>query len=175
MWSLPVYASHSEKVCTRPVATRTMPTNAMSKSGTPRMSVGVSSAMTGSFAAHSPITARPASVKPMNVAPPSPRKIFARPRRKLYGRNPRHAPTRGGAREPVRRQVEHDAVRDRHGGRADLSEQLEPRRQVRDIVEDAEGDHDRRADGHALEVAREIEVQQHGRREAAVHGPAPGP
>src|SRR2546427_2913170 len=65
----------------------------MSKSGTPRMSAGVSSAMSEFWSAHSPITARPASVKPMNVAPPSPRKILARPGRKLYGRKPRHAPT----------------------------------------------------------------------------------
>ena len=57
------------------------------------MSAGVSSAMSEFWSAHSPITARPASVKPMNVAPPSPRKILARPGRKLYGRKPRHAPT----------------------------------------------------------------------------------
>src|SRR5438094_743519 len=93
MWSFPVYASHSWSECTLPVTTRTMPTNAMSNSGTPRISIGVNSDTTGSRAAHTPIAARPARVKPMKLAPLSPRKIVAPPGRKLYGRNPRHAPT----------------------------------------------------------------------------------
>src|SRR3989454_12529183 len=91
MWSFPVYASHSWSECTLPVTTRTMPTNAMSNNGTPRISVGVNSDTTGLPSAHTPIAARPARVKPMKLAPLSPRKIVAPPGRKLYGRNPRHA------------------------------------------------------------------------------------
>ena len=48
------------------------------------MSIGVRSATTWLSFAHSPMTASPASVNPMKLEPPSPRKINApRPGRKL--------------------------------------------------------------------------------------------
>src|SRR2546422_3255840 len=49
--------------------------------------------------------------------------------------------------------------------RADLSAELQPRREIGEVVEETDRDDDRAADGHALEPPREIEVREHGHGE----------
>ncbi len=60
--------------------------------GTARISKGVDNATSELFSAQPPITAIPASKKPMSVEPESPKKIFAFDQ--LYGKKPAQEPIR---------------------------------------------------------------------------------